>query len=256
MRAQITCLIPGVYRIDDAGESTCYLLCGEEKAALIDTLNGAEDLHAIVNKLTDLPVTVINTHGHCDHIGGNIFFEEAWLHPADEALAREHLGFLKEEMAALGREAAAFRFLKEGQVFHLGGISLEVVPLYGHTAGSVGLLCREKRLLFTGDGMNPHIWMQLEESLPLSVLKNSLAAVRRNLWDEFDYILYGHAHGGELRDKKLLDQLLEGVDEVMTGRTRNDGPYAYFGNMTCMQHPYGDEGDQVLVYQPGDKAEA
>lgn len=253
MRAQITCLIEGVYRIDDAGESTCYLVCGNEKAALIDTLNGAEDLHAIVKTLTDLPVTVINTHGHCDHIGGNMFFDRVWIHPADEALAMEHLGFLKEEMEALGRTAAPFSFLQEGQVFSLGGVTLEVIPLYGHTAGSVGLLCREKRLLFTGDGMNPHIWMQLEESLPLSALRDSLTAVRREKWDAFDYVLYGHARGGEMRDKKLLDQLLQGVEDVMAGRTAGDGLYTYFGTMTCMQHPYGDSADQVLVYQPGDK---
>ncbi len=253
MRAVISCLEKGIYRIDDAGESTCYLVCGEKGAALIDTLNGLENLYEIVRGLTDLPVTVINTHGHCDHIGGNIFFDEAWLHPADDALAREHLGFMKEEMERLGREPAAFRFLTEGQVFDLGGLRLEVVPLYGHTAGSVGLLCRERRLLFTGDGMNPHIWMQLDESLPLSVLHQSLTAVRENLWDAFDYVLYGHAHGMEKRHKKLLDQLIRGAEEVMAGCTEKDGPYTYFGGATCMQHPYGEEADQVLVYQPPEK---
>lgn len=250
MRAVISSLDKGIYRIDDAGESTCYLVCGEKEAALIDTLNGLEDLNGIVRSLTNLPVTVINTHGHCDHIGGNIFFEKAWIHPADEALALEHLSYMKETMEALGRQPAAFRFVKEGQVFDLGGLTLEVVPLYGHTAGSVGLLCREKRLLFTGDGMNPHIWMQLEESLPLAVLHQSLTHVRHNLWDTFDYVMYGHAHGMEKRDKKLLDQLIAGCGEVMAGHTEKDSTYTYFGGMTCMQHPYGDADDQVLVYQP------
>ncbi|MBQ9944153.1 MAG: MBL fold metallo-hydrolase [Clostridia bacterium] len=250
MRAVISSLDKGIYRIDDAGESTCYLVCGEKEAALIDTLNGLEDLNEIIRTLTDLPVTVINTHGHCDHIGGNIFFEKAWIHPADEALALEHLGYMKETMEALGRQPATFRFVKEGQVFDLGGLTLEVVPLYGHTAGSVGLLCREKRLLFTGDGMNPHIWMQLEESLPLAVLHQSLTHVRHTLWDAFDYVMYGHAHGMEKRDKKLLDQLIAGCGEVMAGHTEKDSTYTYFGGMTCMQHPYGDADDQVLVYQP------
>lgn len=250
MRAVISSLDKGIYRIDDAGESTCYLVCGEKEAALIDTLNGLEDLNEIIRTLTDLPVTVINTHGHCDHIGGNIFFEKAWIHPADEALALEHLGYMKETMEALGRQPATFRFVKEGQVFDLGGLTLEVVPLYGHTAGSVGLLCREKRLLFTGDGMNPHIWMQLEESLPLAVLHQSLTHVRHTLWDAFDYVMYGHAHGMEKRDKKLLDQLIAGCWEVMAGHTEKDSTYTYFGGMTCMQHPYGDADDQVLVYQP------
>lgn len=251
MRAIINSLDRGIYRIDDAGDSTCYLVCGEKEAVLIDTLNGLEDLNEIIRTLTDLPVTVINTHGHCDHIGGNIFFEKAWIHKADEALAREHLGFMKETMEALGRQPAVFCFLKEGQVFDLGGLTLEVIPLYGHTAGSVGLLCRERRMLFTGDGMNPHIWMQLEESLPIKTLHQSLMTVREKWLEDFDYVLYGHAHGMEKRDKRLLEQLIGGCEEVMAGRTEKDSTYTYFGGtMTCLQHPYGDMEDQVLVYQP------
>lgn len=250
MRAIITPLETGIYRIDDAGESTCYLVCGETGAALIDTLNGQEDLKEIAESLTDRPLIVINTHGHCDHIGGNIFFEEAWIHPADEALAAEHLGFMKEEMEKRGCRPAAFRYLAEGQVFDLGGVTLEVIPLYGHTAGSVGLLCREKRMLFTGDGMNPHIWMQLEESLPLSTLLKTLTDVKNQYEDAFDYILYGHAHGDEKREKELLDQLMEGCRDVMDDRREKDGPYTYFGDVTCMQHPYGNREDQVLVYEP------
>ena len=58
-RAVIKQLLPHLYLIDDAGESTCYLICGQEKAMLIDTANGMEDLHAIVRTLTDLPLTDI-----------------------------------------------------------------------------------------------------------------------------------------------------------------------------------------------------
>lgn len=109
-------------------------------------------------------------------------------------------------------------------------------------------------MLFTGDGMNPHIWMQLEESLPLDVFHQSLTAVREKWLEDFDYVLYGHAHDMEKREKKLLDQLIGGCEEVMKGRTEKDGTYTYFGGtMTCMQHPYGDEADQVLVYQPREK---
>ncbi|MBR2054493.1 MAG: hypothetical protein IJ968_06315, partial [Clostridia bacterium] len=63
-------------------------------------------------------------------------------------------------------------------------------------------------------------------------------------------VMYGHAHGMEKRDKQLLDQLIAGCGEVMAGHTEKDSTYTYFGGMTCMQHPYGDADDQVLVYQP------
>ena len=97
-RAKIQQIRPNVWLIDDAGESTCYLITGGEKALLVDTANGYEDLAEIVRSLTDLPVTVVNTHGHGDHIFGNAFFDEAWMHPADFALHDMFAGYAKEHL--------------------------------------------------------------------------------------------------------------------------------------------------------------
>ena len=55
---------------------------------MIDTMIGYEDVHAVVRTLTDLPLVVVNTHGHCDHIYGNIYFEEAYIHPKDIELTK------------------------------------------------------------------------------------------------------------------------------------------------------------------------
>ena len=43
-RAKIKQLLPHLWLIDDAGESTCYLIEGKTHAMLIDTANGEEDL--------------------------------------------------------------------------------------------------------------------------------------------------------------------------------------------------------------------
>lgn len=51
-------------------ETHCYLLCGSERAVLIDTGLGVENIREIVGRLTNLPVIVILTHAHWDHIGG------------------------------------------------------------------------------------------------------------------------------------------------------------------------------------------
>ena len=52
-------------------ETHCYLLCGRERALLIDTGLGICDISQEVSKLTDLPVSVVATHIHWDHIGGH-----------------------------------------------------------------------------------------------------------------------------------------------------------------------------------------
>ena len=61
------------------GSENMYLLEGKEKALLLDTGYGAGNLRAFVEKLTDKPVIVANTHYHPDHAAGNGEFEEAYM---------------------------------------------------------------------------------------------------------------------------------------------------------------------------------
>ncbi len=95
-------VLPGIFLMDEAHEATGYLVVGHDRACVIDTMNGYNDLYQAVRGLTDKPLTVVNTHGHPDHIFGNMFFQEAYLHPADRELARmfaedpEYLKMLEE----------------------------------------------------------------------------------------------------------------------------------------------------------------
>ena len=72
-----------IWLMNDNDEGTGYLVTGKERGLIIDTMNGYENVKELAETLTDLPLTVVNTHGHPDHIFGNIYFEEAYLHPAD-----------------------------------------------------------------------------------------------------------------------------------------------------------------------------
>ena len=244
-RAKIQQLRPNVYLIDDAGASTCFLVTGSEKALLVDTANGYEDLQAIVRTLTDLPVIVVNTHGHGDHIFGNVYFDEAWLHPADNALYDMFFGYAKEQLEQNGLKPCPVKPLEIGQIFDLGGVQLEVVDLKGHTAGSIGLLDKAGRILYTGDGLNVHIWMQLDHSLPIATLLETLRALKEKHGGDFDYVAHGHAR--ELRDKEILDWMIQGCEDILAGRTENDQPYQFFGG-TARQHPISDTPGEVIVY--------
>ena len=97
-RIKVEQLNPHIFAMDDAGESMGYRVVGEQKALVIDTMNGYEDVQAVVKSVTALPLTVVNTHGHCDHIHGDIYFDEVFMHPADMELARQHAQF--EEFVA------------------------------------------------------------------------------------------------------------------------------------------------------------
>lgn len=180
-------LEPGCFRI---GNSGVYmdLMVGEHHALLFDTGYGFGDLKALVRSVTDKPLYVVNSHGHVDHACGNAQFGGAYIHPADLDLCREHNG---PEMRQSELESAQVppdfdmeRYLSlgpgvltpvgEGHIFDLGGISLEVVHLPGHTAGSIGLWCPEKRLFWVGDAINSFVWLFLPEAQPLPVYIRSL----------------------------------------------------------------------------------
>ena len=247
---------PGIYLMDEAHEATGYLVVGEEKACVIDTMNGYNDLYRAVREITDKPLAVVNTHGHPDHIFGNMYFQEAFLHPADRELARmftEDPGFLvmlQEHNAVF----PPFRDILPGEVIDLGGRTLEVFALPGHTPGGILLLLREDRILFTGDSVNHHLWMQLDGCLPMRAFLKELDRVMF-LEERADIILHGHARGAD--DISLLRCMRNGVQEICDGKTERDMPYQWFGG-TDLQHPFrcGPDGSDppeshVICYRAG-----
>ena len=188
---RLTEILPGAYRIENSAVHM-DLLVGEHHALLFDTGYGFGDLHGFVRNITKLPMYVVNSHGHVDHAAGNWQFPEVFIHPADVQVCIQHNGRemrLAEMDTAvvptdfdledyLSHDCGNLRPVGEGDVFDLGGITLEVVELPGHTAGSVGLYWREKRVLYVGDAVNCFLWLFLPEATKLSVYRNTLYKVR------------------------------------------------------------------------------
>ena len=245
---------PGVFLMDEAHEATGYLVVGKERACVIDTMMGYNDLNRTVRKLTGKPVIVVNTHGHPDHIFGNVYFEEAFIHPKDLELARsfaEEPEF-KEVCNKNGFSMPPFRNILPGEVIDLGGRTLEVYALPGHTPGGILLLLREDRILFTGDSVNHHLWMQLDGCLPLREFVKELDKVMF-LQDKADIILHGHARAED--DISLLSCLRTGLQEICDGKTDKDLPYHWFGG-TDLHHPFPcdpdnhyQQTDHVICYR-------
>ena len=88
---QVSETMSGVYRIENSGVHM-DLLVGSHHALLFDTGYGFDDLHGLVRRITDLPLYVVNSHGHVDHACGNWQFPEVFIHPGDAALCRLHNG--------------------------------------------------------------------------------------------------------------------------------------------------------------------
>ena len=115
------------WRIEDAGVRF-FLLTGTEKALLIDSgmqVNNAKDIAA---DITDLPVSLLNTHADRDHIGSNEQFESFYMHPAEEPVYRRS-----------GKPGKIIPVV-EGDSIDLGNRELKIIELPGHTPGSIAVL--------------------------------------------------------------------------------------------------------------------
>ena len=73
-RTEIQRINDHIWLLNDHDDGTGYLVTGTDKALVIDTMYGQEDLKEAVKTLTDLPLMLVNTHGHFDHTYGNLYF--------------------------------------------------------------------------------------------------------------------------------------------------------------------------------------
>lgn len=133
---QLLELAEGVWSIE-MGMVRAFLVLGETSALLIDTGAGGVNLRQAVLSVTSLPVRIVNTHAHFDHISGNGAFPMRFAHPM--------------EIAALAKAGYQAAPVNDGSGFDLGGRLLQVVSLPGHSPGSIGLWDTEAGLLFAGD---------------------------------------------------------------------------------------------------------
>jgi glyoxylase-like metal-dependent hydrolase (beta-lactamase superfamily II) len=136
--------------------------------------------------------------------------------------------------------------IRDGYTFELGGRTLEVIELPGHSQGSVCLLDRMTRSLFAGDSIHTgSIWLQLNESLPLSQFQQNLQHIQ-GLSDRFDHIYPAHVELDKLPlPKSILDDLVDGIGKILTGELTGEPQETFAGNGLR-----GDFGTCGILYNP------
>ncbi|MBZ5520800.1 MAG: MBL fold metallo-hydrolase [Acidobacteriia bacterium] len=167
---------PGVFAIYEPHQSEeviSYLILGSQKAVLFDTGLGIGNIRKVTDSLTRLPVSVINSHTHNDHVGDNWRFADIYGMDTDftrtnsrgsKADAQAELaegqlcGDLPPGFDAKNYATKPFRithWLHDGDKIDLGDRVLQVVATPGHTPDSIALHDEKNLLLFTGDTFYP-----------------------------------------------------------------------------------------------------
>lgn len=178
-----------VYKINEYNLTTMFLIVGQEKAVTIDCGTGVDDYLAFVRRYTDLPLTLVVTHAHVDHIGGRAQFENMYLSQADEPIIKDvttssrkgyvslmkFLGFKVRKNKDLHyrkvEKEPTVHYLKEGDEIDLGGKTLKVFETPAHTKGSLSFLLVEDKILFSGDVVNPQCLMFLKHATTLEEMR-------------------------------------------------------------------------------------
>jgi glyoxylase-like metal-dependent hydrolase (beta-lactamase superfamily II) len=148
-----------------------FLLLGEEKAALIDTGLGIDNIKRITDQLTDLPIVVITTHVHADHIGSHGEFDKIYVHEGDaDWLTNGIKGLSIEQIRKdISRDITLptpetfhpdtykpFQgkpsgILQDGDVMNIGNRDITIYHTPGHSPGHISVFDNKNGYLFTGD---------------------------------------------------------------------------------------------------------
>ena len=198
---------PDTWRIDDGGVRF-FLLCGTERALLVDSGMTVTNAKEIAQSLTSLPVSLLNTHADRDHIGSNEEFDEFYMHPDEEPVYRR------------SGKGGTILPVRGGDVIDLGNRPLTVVDLPGHTPGSIGVYDETNRVLISGDPIqqNGNIFMfgdhrnlaryveSLENLLPMA--------------DRIDEIWPSHADLPV--SPSVIPVLIEGAKKILAGEIRGE----------------------------------
>ncbi len=228
-------------------EVISYLIMGTEFALLFDSGNGIGNIKEVVTSITSLPIRVLNSHSHYDHVGGNADFD--FVYGMDTQFTNERkLGLPHEKVAEEVSQEALCKNLpsgvreadhvirtyeidelvRDGFVIDLGNRQLKLLSVPGHTPDAIALLDESNGLLWTGDTFYAGpIWLFAPETnwSDYKVSINRLAELSYSL----TYLL--PAHNVPLVQPDILLDLQEAVQKIETGELKSvekdDGKVEY-----------------------------
>lgn len=202
-------------------QNVSYLLLGTRRALLFDTGPGLYSIRSAVQKLTHLPLMVIPSHLHFDHVGDMAEFSDVRLLDTPALRAQAQGGVFVEPptqfMLKSGIRYHVAGWIKDGQSIDLGGRTVTLYSTPGHTPDSVSILDDGGRRLFTGDVINRDVTLL---NVPGSDVRAEARTLHRLLAVAPEAQVAYEAHKEVPLTRAELEQLAAGVDAIAAGSAR------------------------------------
>lgn len=190
------------WRIEDNGVRF-FVLTGRERALMIDSGMNTPNARKIAESITDLPLTLLNTHVDIDHVSGNAAFESVMMGEKEAELYRSK-GFENTVIP-----------LKHGDVIDLGDRSLRIIDLSGHTPGSIAILDEKYRVLFGGDSVQAGRIYMFGTHRNMKRYIETMNELKDYV-DQFDEIYPSHSEIPVKPD--CIPKLIEAAEQVYAGQ--------------------------------------
>jgi glyoxylase-like metal-dependent hydrolase (beta-lactamase superfamily II) len=252
--------------------------CSEEKLSRLSTSGGVK--------------MVWLSHWHEDHFAYLGLFDESplWISERDLPpitdinLLLDWYGIVIDDQRAFWKKAIeeqfrykprkASRFLKDGEVIALDGVTIEVIPTPGHTPGHLAFYFREEGILFMGDydltAFGPwygDLYSSIDETVrSIKRMKEIPARVwitghdrglfeenPGTLWEQYEHIIYQ-------REEKLLSFLTHPstLDEILSawlmyGKPREPLAFFEFGERALVTKHLDHLEKRAMIARDGNR---
>lgn len=219
-------------------EVISYLILGKTKAILFDTGIGVDSISTLVKQLTDLPVTVLNSHTHFDHMGGNHEFasisalnnsytiqnaKKGWSHDVikDEvtqaACCLQRLRNFDTSQYAV-QPFTISQFVKNGDEIDIGDRKLKIITVPGHTPDAIALLDKTNGYIWAGDTFYEGPIYLFAKGTDLAAYEKSIS-ILADMAPQLKKVF--PAHNNPVCPPERLTELKDNFSKMKTGKMKH-----------------------------------